>query len=147
MSEVIAEPVLQHSDKPATDSRRLWQRGVWVVVAVYWISMFAGTHWPKGPHLPISGGDKLMHFSAYLGLAFLLSLATATWSPTLWLKSTAIVILLACYGAFDEITQPLVGRDCELFDWYADVTGVLVAVGLWFSSVWAIGRRRSRLAE
>ncbi len=131
MSQAIAKALSDPPETQAPTSRPVWQRLVWTATAVYWIAMFVGTHWPKGPHLPISGGDKVMHFSAYLGLALLLSLSTLSWWPVLWLKSIGIVGLLACYGAFDEMTQPLVGRDCELLDWCADMTGVLLAVGLW----------------
>ena len=40
-----------------------------------------------------------------------------------------IVALLASYGAFDEVTQPIVGRDCDFWDWVADMAGILVGIG------------------
>ena len=75
------------------------------------------------------GADKWMHFGAYLGLAMLFSAVSITRRPAsglLVVKIVKIVALLATIGAFDEITQPLVGRDCELLDWCADVAGALV---------------------
>ena len=55
-----------------------------------------------------------------------------------------IVSLLAVVGAFDEITQPLVGRDCELLDWCADVVGAVVGSGAVVGIAWL---RRLRTAS
>ncbi len=75
----------------------------------------------------VSGLDKLCHFFAYAGLALLASIAWSQWRPAgrpLRWGNLAIVLLgLTAYGSFDEITQPLVHRTCELADWLADVAG------------------------
>ena len=80
----------------------------------------------------VLGLDKLCHFLGYAGLAFLASIAWSLWRPVgrpLRRGHLAIVLLgLTAYGSFDEITQPLVHRTCELADWLADVAGA--AVGL-----------------
>jgi VanZ family protein len=34
--------------------------------------------------------------------------------------------IVAIYGAFDEMTQPLFGRNCDWHDWSADLQGGLV---------------------
>jgi VanZ family protein len=101
----------------------------WVVVALYWLGMFGGTHWPVPPHAPFGNADKWMHFGAYCGLAFLVSMAIGMRRPVSLAVSLAIVVLLAVYGALDEMTQPIVGRDCDLWDWFADMAGVLVGIG------------------
>ena len=109
------------------------------MVVVYWLAMFAGTHYPKPPHTAFGNADKWMHFSAYFGLAVLLSIATAVRRPVSLGVALAIVALLAGYGALDELTQPLVGRDCELMDWCADVTGILIGASCF--QVVALARR------
>jgi VanZ family protein len=104
-----------------------WLRLLSLAIGVYWLSIFAGTHIPlqREPfHEGVS--DKFLHFGAYAGLALLLAAAAVCrWAPSPRIV-VAIVALLAAYGGFDELTQILVGRDCELFDWCADIAGALV---------------------
>jgi VanZ family protein len=126
-----------------------WSRLLTVVTALYWLAMFTGTHMPHPPRITESGGaDKWMHFGAYLGLAMLVSavlVARRGASGTLAISIIKIVAVLAAVGAFDEISQPLVGRDCEFLDWCADVAGALVGssavLGL------ALMRRRRAVAQ
>ncbi len=116
-----------------------------VVLAVYWLGMIFGTHYPRIPQLAESDGvDKWMHFGAYAGLAMLLATVLAVRRPAPGLIAVKIVALLAVAGAFDEITQPLVGRDCELLDWCADVVGALVGSCLIVGFAWF---RRARTAS
>jgi VanZ family protein len=35
------------------------------------------------------------------------------------------VLGLLILGALDEITQPYIGRTCDLYDWLADLSGVV----------------------
>ena len=103
-----------------------------IALIVSWILLAALTHLPPVT-IPKTGGDKYAHFGAYLVLGFLLSLAMGARGVTL--KSTIVSIAIACaYGAADELTQPLVGRICDLRDWYADalgsITGALIVLGL-----------------
>jgi len=37
---------------------------------------------------------------------------------------------LLAYGAFDELTQPITGRSCELTDWLADACGAAIGIVL-----------------
>jgi VanZ family protein len=105
---------------------RLWQ---WMLV-VYWLALFAATHVPQEfPGVPTRHWDKLAHFAAYTVLAVLFTttwqLAAGQLQPT-HLRWTWI--LLVAYGAIDESTQPLVGRDASYLDWFADAAGA--AAGL-----------------
>ena len=90
-----------------------------------------------------SGMDKVCHFVAYAGLAFLLamvwSLRRSTRSPLPLAHLATIVVLLATYGVLDEVTQPWVGRSCEVGDWIADLCGAVMGV-VGFSSAWSISR-------
>jgi VanZ family protein len=101
-----------------------------MLLAAYWLAILIATHVPKDfPAVPSGQWDKLAHFSAYATLAVLFA--------TAWQLSAGVLVgahlriawlLLATYGAFDELTQPLFGRDASGLDWLADATGA--AVGL-----------------
>lgn len=106
-----------------------------VLLGVYWLAIFTATHWPR---LDIPGGrvllssDKLLHFTAYMILGLLLTWSLATLPR--WRRrgilgmltyrrgamALAVIGIVALYGAFDELTQPLAGRSTELLDWLAD---------------------------
>ncbi len=127
---------------------RIWLLGI------YWLLMFVGTHLPR---IEIPGGsaivslDKVLHFAGYLGLTLLLSwifLKRGPASPpaALGLAAAAILLCVGSYGAFDEVTQLLVGRSCEWLDWLADLGGAItalliaLAVVLWRSRTLATRR-------
>ena len=46
-------------------------------------------------------------------------------------RMVAVILVMAAYGAFDELTQPLVGRTAAWADWGADVLGAVVAAVFW----------------
>ena len=45
-----------------------------------------------------------------------------------WRTRLAVLVIAVTYGALDELTQPLVGRICDLGDWYANALGVVLAI-------------------
>jgi VanZ family protein len=108
----------------------LWSR---IALIGYWASLFLATHWPRPPRIVISGGDKMLHFVAYAGLAVLWGWAVAlTRKPRRadWLR---ILLILAVYGAIDELLQGPVGRSPETADWLADLAAAaagLLAIAL-----------------
>lgn len=116
-------------------------------LAAYWCVLFLATHWPN-PFPP--GGtpkypDKLVHFSAYAFLAFLGVFALA-WVRTegrervsVW-RSLGVLAIVIAYGFFDELTQPLTGRDFEWLDWAADCAGA--SCGTIISYLWNSWRAR-----
>ena len=123
-------PILQFPAQPRVRRRINWHR----VLPAAW--RFTGWRCSSGrtfhpPRVTESDGmDKWVHLGAYLGLAILLSACWAVRRPAtvqLWVKVVAVIALV---GAFDEITQTLVGRDCELLDWCADVAGALGALAV-----------------
>jgi VanZ family protein len=108
------------------------RRATAVAFAVYWIALFIGTHVPIPQGVGVGETDKLIHFFAYAGLAALAVL-------TVGLRAGAglrarhiglIVVGLAAFGGIDELTQPLVRREADWFDWYFDVAGVIVGTTL-----------------
>ncbi len=121
-----------------------WWQGVlrslvpWIL-ALYWLLIFTATHLPKVPEaIDLSKvSDKTLHYGAYGGLGFLLALWLASSkrlnsrSGRVWggvFGAALLMTVMAAYGAFDELTQTLVGRHCDLLDWYADMLGGLSGI-------------------
>ena len=116
----------QESGRP-----RLGRRVLGVVLAAYWVAMFLGTHVdiaPPGPEVPNS--DKVVHFLGYCGLATLFAFWVAT-ERRLTLKVVlGIMLTLAAYALFDELSQIPVGRECDVMDWVADMLGASLGVSV-----------------
>jgi VanZ family protein len=138
--EVQAPPERFDADTDMKNLRRI----AWGLVILYWGALFALTHTPpdRAPHPPSFLGDKGSHALAYLVLTFLLGFTLWTFGlgrrSRLWPWITLAAVL--AYGAVDEWTQIIVGRDCELLDWVADGIGAAVAV-LLLAVVFRIVRR------
>jgi len=97
-----------------------------VLLGVYWLALFLGTH------VPITlktgqGGDKILHFLAYTGLAFLMILVIGGRNPT-WRAFVLVLVATLGYGGFDEFSQLLVGRHCDFWDFVADFTGICLGL-------------------
>ena len=107
------------------------------VLSGYWITIFIGTHVPSIPQSLADQGDKSLHFVAYCGLAVVLLVWCARLRPLSVGTVAVLWLVIAGYGVFDEVTQLLVGRDCELGDWIADIIGA--ASGLLIT--WPIASR------
>lgn len=116
----------------ATFARRV---AVWLfwpaVVLVVW-----GELSPRDKTLEPHVWDKLLHFTAYFGLA---GIATVALRANRW-TIAALVALIAVGGAL-EIIQGMVGRDADIYDELANTLGVLSggAIG------WAIVRLHGKL--
>ncbi len=126
--------------KPTDSIRRRLAR--WCL-AVYWVLLVLGTHWPK-ELLPGAGrmapSDKTLHFFAYAILAGLLAFVLterrdpprmadqAIWP--VWAWSLAALAIAVAFGLFDEVTQPWTGRDFEWADWLADTAGATAGAAL-----------------
>lgn len=116
--------------RPPRATRRL----AWFITGAYWSVMLVALHWPLNwppGHRRISW-DKLIHFSSYGLLAFLVSVSwSATWPSDGRLASglkriVVLVMAIAMLGLLDEVTQPLTNRDFEWLDLAADTLGALV---------------------
>lgn len=79
-----------------------------------------------GPLFGIPHADKLVHLAIYAGLSGLLSVWFGVRHRIGGAVAVAAVVLLAlaAYAAFDELSQIPVGRDADFVDWLADVTGI-----------------------
>jgi VanZ family protein len=106
-------------------------RVIWIVTIVYWCALFTLTHTPIVIPRTVPVTDKTAHFISYgtLATALFLSIRYTRPRPA---ANIAIIVLgaLLAYGAFDEWTQLLVNRSCEMADWNADAAGASLAVVL-----------------
>ena len=101
-----------------------------IALASYWLVAFLGTHMPiPAGVVPRGGGDKVLHLVGYSVLASLLMGLRASRGPFGWYSIVMRWLVLAAYGAFDEITQLLVGRHADVADWYADLIGACCGLG------------------
>jgi VanZ family protein len=87
-------------------------------------ALTAAMLWPLETAPPASeGADKLVHFMAFVALAFPLS-------RTGRLGLLPVFIGASAFGAIIELIQPTFNRSADLNDWAADTLGVLFGIGL-----------------
>ena len=100
----------------------------------YWVLIFIGTHVPwigglgSGWLFGIPHFDKVAHFgmfAAWMGFSFWL--LRACYERPRRAAIAALFVAGALYAVFDELSQPLVGRDASLADFCADIGGLTVA--------------------
>ena len=109
-----------------------------IALALYWIALFLGTHWPAGIDVGPQLNDKVKHFGGYFGLAILCCYVTQ--SPGNDRRRSArrflgVIIVLTVYASIDELTQAFSpGRHPDVFDALADLLGILTAVGLYLAA-------------
>ena len=92
--------------------------------------------------LPEQVSDKTGHLVAYAGLALLCVRAVGGGLPrrvVLRVAAFALVIA-AAYGISDELHQSFVlGRSADIRDWFADVSGALIGIGVcWLWGIIAV---------
>jgi len=117
-----------------------FRSGAWLAALVL---AFVATHLPPpDAPPPILKHDKLLHVLGYavLGLLTGWRIAADCLSPAsrrFW----GWLLALIAYAGFDELTQPVVGRSCELGDWLADAGGAAAGMlAVWLSCVHAARR-------
>jgi VanZ family protein len=103
----------------------------WILVGGYLALIFGVSSIPQSPlsHTCFRVSDKLAHLAEYAGFGLLLSIASRSTFRRVrrWVLLVVVVLIGAAVGALDETYQMTVpGRERELLDWVADVTGVLV---------------------
>lgn len=103
-----------------------------IATVAYTLTLVTVTHLPPA-HLPATGvSDKFEHIVGYGLLATLVSATVRAYLRRV--PFVTIVIALALFGAVDEVTQPLVGRTADFWDWAADVGGIVLGTG----AVWML---------
>ncbi len=105
------------------------RRFVAAALLVYWIVLFAATHVPiRRAPVSIPGADKVVHFVGYGVLGLLLTFWVGLRRPLSGKVLLATVLILATYGAIDELLQIPVGRTCDIADWVFDLLGASLGV-------------------
>jgi VanZ family protein len=104
------------------------RRTLQILLAIYWLIIFALTHLPAIDLPPVKISDKIEHLLAYGALGGLLFLNLWVFRPSMTQIGILVLAIGMMYGAVDEWLQIPVHRDCDLLDWFADTTGVAVAV-------------------
>lgn len=103
------------------DIARLWQ----LLLGVYLVALVLGTHTPPMfQAVTEEVSDKVLHFFAYAGLAWLLAMAWQTSTGHLnrrHLRWAWLAIVL--FAMIDEVTQPPFHRDASVWDLLADALG------------------------
>ncbi len=102
-----------------------------ILLAVYWVLIFIGTHLPPRALVPIRANDKLLHTVAFTGLSFLAAWAIPT-RPSKPFKNVLLAVV-ACvvYAIFDELSQIPVGRTADFRDFVADCVGISIGTSLY----------------
>lgn len=123
-----------------------------LVLAVYWVALFYGTHMRLPTDFLPGQLDKVIHFASYAGLGVLLLSLRAMRGTYPWTSVFRRWLLLAGYGAFDELSQMPVNRTPDVKDWFADIVGAACGLGLVTFVVWRIcrataSRRQSPAAD
>jgi VanZ family protein len=118
--------------------RQTWLgRAAICLLALYWLALCTGTHLPQGSLPSGATNDKLLHFGAYLGLALLLSLTSATQRVITWRVLGVLYAVLLAYALLDELLQiPVPGRHAELGDWISDALGALTGLACFALAYW-----------
>ncbi len=97
---------------------------IWIVIVV--VLHVMPVHITSESDFQIPFADKLVHFSMFGCLAFLL-LRSLKFNFSLVKNSHYIAILFCClaFGGIMEIVQGYAPtkRDCDVLDWFADVAG------------------------
>ena len=132
-NSIAADQAQSNSDQPKTS---LFARVLLVMLCVYWAALFYGTHTKVPEGLLPGNSDKFIHFWAYAGLAILFMSLRVTRGADSWLNGLIAWFILAVYGVFDELTQLLVNRNADIFDWVCDVTGAAAGLALVTLTVW-----------
>jgi hypothetical protein len=78
-----------------------WSKLATGLLILYWVALVTSTHVPRLPVQIPGGGDKVAHFIAFAGLAFLVSWNWATRRPFLPAGFFFAFAVAACYGIVD----------------------------------------------
>ena len=121
------------------------RRPLLALLIATWIGAAVATHIPPGSVPETGVSDKSLHVLGYFVLGSLLLVTLAGCGVGRARRVALLLGALAVYGALDEITQPLVGRNASVYDWLADVSGAALAVVV-CELVLALAARRRRAA-
>ena len=99
-----------------------------IAVVLFWLSSLT-----KLPNIDLGfkWSDKAEHLIAYFGYGLTLVLAVFGNKKDIKFRNGILKVLIigGLFGASDEIHQLFVpGRDCDFFDWVADISGISLSL-------------------
>ncbi len=107
-----------------------WFKLPWFLAAILFICLILGlSHIPQkylANHMGLSHLDKITHIVAY-GIITFLTISSIKFRPYFRIK-LIIFVFVVLLGYFDEYTQGFVGRTVSMYDWLADIAGVVLAL-------------------
>jgi len=115
------------------------------IAVVLWVLAFTATHIPPSDLGHIAVSHRVLHVTGYAGLTFWIGLALIATGAPPRRRVVGIALVLAAYGVFDELTQPIFGRTASIRDWLADLVGI--AVGLATAELTALIALRRAAAQ
>ena len=98
------------------------------LLVLYWPTIFVITHIPIPRMVTQSQvSDKAIHFIAYLALIFLWWFAVSPYKKVRWGKALVwwTLVVMVWYSATDEWLQSIVGRNADVYDFFANLAGAL----------------------
>ena len=107
--------------------RFMWKDGA---LLSFWLLAFIATHLPKIPQSMGRVSDKTLHSVSFLILGGLLSWVLHGRITGLVRHAAIVLLIIAVYGAVDELLQIPVGRHCDFQDWIADMLGGIFGLAL-----------------
>ncbi len=107
----------------------------WALLS-FWLLAFIATHLPKVPQSIKPVSDKTLHSVSFTILAGLLSWALHDRITGVVRHAASVLLIIAVYGAFDELLQIPVGRHCDFYDWLADMRGGIIGLALFTLVHW-----------
>lgn len=104
-----------------------------IPVLVYSIAIYIASSLqaPPTPNLGFDWQDKVFHAVAYCLYGFVLQFAVVAWRKEQQSHTWLTLIFALLFALSDEIHQYYVPwRTCDVFDWIADVFGVVISIWL-----------------
>ena len=128
-------------DRPTRITRPKLHAARIVVDTLFWPALFLVIWGELGPPSDIVGGvnDKVLHFTAYFGLAAMAAAGLKTRRSAL-----IAVVALILFGGALEIVQGFVGRDMSIFDELANAAGATIGGVLGRALIEPLRRRFAR---
>ena len=108
-----------------------------------WVCAFVATHLPREAVPPSGISDEWLHTIGYFVMVAILVATLVTRGLPRRRRVLLLLLAVPLYAAFDEITQPLVGRSTSIYDWIMDLCGALLAI-VAVESFLILRRRRLR---
>jgi VanZ family protein len=96
----------------------------------------------SGLETGITVEDKIVHFTEYFVLGFLVSRAVVRYGVVNKRRFPVMIMIVVAFGVLDELHQAFIpGRTVEMLDMAADILGALTSIMLY---TWLVGRKTVR---